>query len=66
LKPISLRGLSLDGLQVLDGARATQIVEVLSDSPIAGSTALAATDVSEAMLDRGALAELVSPLSGPL
>jgi hypothetical protein len=60
LKEISSRGLSLDRPEVLDGAGAAEVEEVLADAAVARPAALAAREVGQPVLDGGALAE-----SGP-
>jgi hypothetical protein len=66
LKGISSRGLSLDRLEVLDGAGAAQVEEVLADAAVASAASLPAADVRESVLDGDSLAELGSAGRGLL
>lgn len=64
MKSISLGCLPLDRLEVLDGAGAAEVEEVLAHAAVAGAAALAASEVGEPVLDSDALAELRSAGAG--
>jgi hypothetical protein len=66
LKSISLRCLPLNRFEVLDGARAAEVEEVLADAAVPGASSLAASEMREAVLDVDALAELRSAGAGLL
>lgn len=63
LKGISLRGLTLNGLEVLEGSRPTHVEEVLAHAAVARATALAPDEVRELVLYGHPLAEL-GPAAG--
>lgn len=51
----------MEGLQVLDRARATEVEGVLTKADVAGAIALALRDVRELVFDRRALSERFAP-----
>jgi hypothetical protein len=56
LKGISSRGLSLNRLEVLDGASAAEVEEVLAHAAVASAAALAPGEMGKPVLDADALA----------
>jgi catechol 2,3-dioxygenase-like lactoylglutathione lyase family enzyme len=65
LKAISSRGLSLDRFEVLDGAGAAEVEEVLAHAAVASAAALAPGEMGKPVLEAGVSARSCSPRHAP-